>query len=69
MDLREEIGVDVFVVGVALGVGAGEDGFVAELGIFKESGDSVEAKAGYAAIEPELHGSRTWLFQPLGCAN
>ena len=62
VDLGEEVGVDVFVVGVALGVGAGEDGLVAELGIFKEGGDGVETKAGDAAVEPELHGAKHGFF-------
>ena len=43
-------------VGVALGVGAALVGGVAELGVFKEGGDGVEAEAGDAAIEPEAHG-------------
>ena len=41
---------------------AGEDGLVAELGIFEEGGDGVETEAGYAAVEPETHGVEHGLF-------
>ena len=63
VDLGEIVGVDVVELGVALGVEAGcGDGFVAELRVFEEGGDGVEAEAGDAAVEPEVHGVEHGFF-------
>ncbi len=56
MDIGEIAGVDVFEVGITLGVEAAGFRLVAELGVFEEGGDGVETEAGYAAVEPEAHG-------------
>ncbi len=69
VDLGEEVGVDVVVVGIALGVGAGEDGLVAEFGDLRRGWgwrrDGSRLRRGRARTA----WRRTWLFRRRGCAS
>ncbi len=56
MNLGEVVGVDVFEVGIALGVECRRFRARCGVAVFEECGDGVEAEAGDAAVEPEAHG-------------
>jgi len=51
----EVVDIDLFQVRIALRIGTAEHRFIAQLLVLEQRGDSIEAEARYAAVEPEAN--------------